>query len=63
MGFGDDLLKKCGHQSLKTAKIGIRTPLKSANYFRFLSRTIGDEATSFLIGMQNLVKIGEELWT
>jgi len=37
MGFGADLLKKkCGHQSLKTAKIGIRTPLKSANYFRFV---------------------------
>ena len=28
MGFGADLSKKCGHQSLKTAKIGIRTSLK-----------------------------------
>jgi len=29
MGFGVDLLKK-------TAEIGIRTPLKSASYFRFV---------------------------
>jgi len=63
MGFGADLLKKCGHQSLKSAKIWIRTPLKSANYFRFLSQTIGDEATTFLSRMQNFVKIGKELWT
>jgi len=32
MGFGADLLKK-------TAEIGIRTPLKSTNYFRFLWQT------------------------
>jgi len=54
---------KCGHQSLKTAKIRIRTSLKSANYFRFVSQTTGVEATTFLNRMQNLVKIGEELWT
>jgi len=29
---------KSGHQSLKTAEIGIHTPLKSANYFRFRHR-------------------------
>ena len=38
MAFGGDLLKN-GHQSLKTAEIGIRTPLKSVNYFRFVSQT------------------------
>ena len=48
---------------LKTAVIGIRTSLKSANYFRFISQTIGFEATTFLSRMQNLVKIGKELWT
>jgi len=63
MGFAADLLKKCGQQSLKTAKIGIRTPLKSANYFRFVSQTIGVKRTTFLSCMQNLVKIGKELWT
>jgi len=57
------IVEKCGHHSLKTAKIGIRTPLKSANYFRFVSQTIGDEATTFLSSMQNFVKIGQELWT
>ena len=36
--FGADLLKKCGHQRLKTAKIGIRTPLKSAQTTSGLSR-------------------------
>ena len=61
--FGGDLFEKCGHQSMKTAKIGIRTPLKSANHFRFVSQTIGVEATTFVSRMQNLVKIGKELWT
>ena len=56
-------LEKCGLQSLKTAKIGIHTPLKSAKYFRFLSQTIGDEATTFLRCMQNFMKICKELWT
>ena len=51
---------KCGHQSLKTTEIGIRTPLKSENYFRFVSRTIGDEATTFRSRVQNLVKIGKD---
>jgi len=48
------------HESLKIAEIGIRTPLKSTNYFRFVSRTITVEATTFLNRMQNLVKIGKE---
>jgi len=43
--------------------MGIRTSLKSANYFRFVSQTIGVEATKFVNRMQNLVKIGKELWT
>ena len=64
MRFGADLLtKQCGHQSLKTAKIGIRTSLKSANYFRFVPQTTGVETSTFLSRMQNLVKIGEQLWT
>jgi len=62
MGFRADVMKNV-HQSLKTAEIGIRTPLKSANYFRFVSQTIGVVATTFLSRMQNLVKIGKELWT
>jgi len=51
----------CGHHSLKTAEIGIRTSLKSANYFRFVSQ-IGVDALTFLSHLQNLVKIGKELW-
>jgi len=47
----------------ETAKIGIRTPLNSANYFRFVSQTKGVEATTFVSGVQNLVKIGKELLT
>ena len=43
---------------MKTAEIGIRTPLKSENYFRLVSQTLGVEATTFLSSMQNLVKIG-----
>jgi len=58
-----DLVLKNMVTSLKTAEIRIRTPLKSANYFRFVSQTIGVEATTFLSRMQNLVKIGKELWT
>ena len=54
---------QCGQRSLKTAEIAICTPLKSSNYFRFISQTIGVEATTFLSRMQNLVKIGKELWT
>jgi len=56
MGLGADLLKK-------TAETGFRTPLKSASYFRFVWQTIGVDATTFLSRMQNLVKIGKELWT
>ena len=42
MGFAAKWsVEKCGHQSLKTAKIGIRSSLKSANYFRFISQTTG----------------------
>ena len=62
MGFGADLLKNVVTTAWKTAKIGIRTPLTSTNYFRFLSQTIGDEATTYLSRMQNFVKIGKELW-
>jgi len=43
MGFAADLLKNVvTMQSLKTAKLGIRTSLKSANYFRFVSQTTGE---------------------
>ena len=59
MGFGADLFEKCGHQNLKTTEIGIRTPLKSETYFRFVSQTVGVEATTFLSRVQNLVKIGK----
>jgi len=58
MAFGIHLLK-FGEHSLKTAEIGIRTPLKLANYFRFVSQRIGVEATTFVSRMQNLVKIGK----
>jgi len=61
MGFAADLLKNVGHQSLKTAKIGIRTPLQSDNYFRFVSQTISVEATTFLSRVQNLVKISKRI--
>ena len=44
-------------------EIGIRPPLKSENYFLFVSQTTRVEATTFLSRMQNLVKIGKELWT
>jgi len=64
MRFGADLLKNVvTMQSLKTAEIGIRTPLKSANYFRFVSQTTGDEATTFLSRKQNFVTISKELST
>ena len=59
MGFAADLLKNVV-TSLKTAKFGIRTPLKSSNYFRFVSQTIGVDATIFVSRMQNLVKIGKK---
>jgi len=59
MGFGADLFEKCDHQKLKATEIGIRTPLKSENYFRFVSQTVGVEATTSLSRLQNLVKIGK----
>jgi len=46
---------------LKTAEIGIRTPPKSANGFLFVSQT-GVDVPKFLSRLQNLVKIGKELW-
>jgi len=61
MRFRADLLKSVVMQSLKTAEIGIRIHLKSANYFRFVSQTIVVEMTTFLGCVQNLVKIGKEL--
>ena len=65
MGFGADLLKNVvtTHHSLKTAKVGTCTSLKSANYFRFVSQSIGVDVTTFLSRILNLVKIGKELWT
>ena len=62
MGFGADLLKMWSPEP-ETTEIGIRTPRKSANYFNFVSQTTGVEETTFLSRMQNLVKIGKELWT
>jgi len=59
MGLGGDLSKKCALQSLKTAEIGIRTSLKSANCFQFVSQ-IGVDAPTFLSRLQSLVKIGKE---
>jgi len=56
-------VEKCGHQSLKTAEIAIRTPWKLSNYFRFVSRTIGVDVKTFLNRMQNLEKLAKELWT
>ena len=55
-------VERCAHQSLKTAEIRIRTPLKSASCFRLVSQ-IGVDATTFLSRLQNLVKIGKELRT
>jgi len=57
MGFAADLLKYV------VCNIGIRTPLKLANYFRFVSQTKCEEEARFLNRLQNLVKIGKELWT
>jgi len=59
MGFGIwcRSVEKCGHQSLKNTEIGIRTkllPVCLTNNRR--------EATTFLSRVQNLVKIGKELW-
>jgi len=59
MGFGADLLKNV--VTLNTAKIGIHTSLKLANYFWFVSQIVAVEATTSLRRMQNLVKIGKEL--
>ena len=62
--FGADLLKNVVTRACKTAEIGICTPLRSANYFRFVSQAIASvDAKSFLSHTQNLVKIGKELWT
>ena len=55
-------VQKCAHQSMKTAKMKIRTPPKSANCFQFVSQ-IGVDAPTFLSRLQNLVKIGKELST
>jgi len=65
MEFYADKLKQCGDQSLRTAEIGICTPLKSDIYFRFVSQTIAViEPTVFRSLVQNLVKIGniELMW-
>jgi len=39
MAFGADLLKNVVTRAWKLPKIGIRTPLKSANYLRFVSNS------------------------
>ena len=54
--FCTDTPKKLSDLSLKTAKIGIRTSLKSAIYFRLVSQTIHIEQTTFPSRVQNLVK-------
>jgi len=56
-------VEKYDHHSRETDKIGFCTSLKSVVYFRFVSETIAFETTTFLSGMQNLVKIGKELRT
>jgi len=56
-------VRKYVYHSRETAKIGFCTSLKSVNYFRFVPETIAFETTTFLSGMQNLVKIGKELRT
>ena len=60
VGFGADLLKNMVTRARKLPKIGIRTPLQSTNYFRFVWQTISVDATTFLSRMQNLVKIGKK---
>jgi len=52
--------RKCDNKSLNTAEIRIRTPLKLANYFRFVTQRTVVDATIFMSHMQNLVKIGKE---
>jgi len=59
MGFGADLLRKVVSRAWKLPKSESPHP---ENYFRFVSQTTGVEATTFLSRMQNLVKIGKELW-
>ena len=46
IGFAADLLKLWSPEP-KTAEIGIRTPLKSENYFRFVSQPTDIEAPHF----------------
>jgi len=43
---------------LKTAKMGISTPLKSDTYFRFLSETYVEQ-TAIPSHVQNLVQLGK----
>ena len=45
--------ENCRNRNTHTSKI------KSANYFRIVSQTIGVDATTFLSRMQNSVKIGK----
>ena len=52
--------KICPPQS-RNWKNGFCTSLKSVNYFRFVPETIAFETTTFLSGVENLVKIGKEL--
>ena len=57
-------VEKYGDQSQKTAKIEIRTPVKSDIYFRFVVSEISDvEPITSPSRVQNLVKIRNELQT
>jgi len=62
-GFCDKPWENMSTTIAKTAKIGLYTSLKPVNYFQFVPETIAFETTTFLSGMQNLVKIGKELQT
>ena len=59
VGFGANLLKMWSPEPEYCQN---RNPhiSKMANYFRFVSQTIGVEATTFLSHMQNLVQIRKE---
>lgn len=52
-------LNRLSLQNLKTAKIGICTPLKSKFPPQFVSERIGIEPITFHSRMQNLVKISK----
>jgi len=67
LGFGANLLilKNVVTKGPKPENYRNRNPhiskIGKQNYFRFVSQTVGVEATTFLSRMQKLVKIGKEL--